>query len=254
MKRVSWNGVPALLLAVAVAGCSSLETKITRPEDQPTTMELRVEVPQTDGASSSAAPGPSLNVRIDDGSNVLNIAGASIVVRELAFRRQEGGGCVDADGSGEPDEDSCAEIIIDPDVIDLPVDQSSLSSGPLVVEPGTYDALVFRLHETREEDTSLLQQRPGLLGSSVTVAGSFDGTSLGDSAVFDPTGEIVLPLDDPIELEPGFASGMTLTVDVASWFRVDGDVVRPDTAAADTTLARRVSENILASFSLRPGT
>lgn len=254
MKRFARNGVPALLLAVAVAGCSSLETSITRPDDQPTTMELRVEVPQPDEASSSAAPGPSLNVRIDDGTNVLNISGATIVVREMAFRRQEGEGCVDADGSGEPDEDSCAEIIIDPDLIDLPVDRNSLSSGPLVVEPGTYDALVFRLHETREEDINLVNERPGLVGSSVAVAGSFDGTSLGDSAVFDPTGEVVLPLDDPIELDQGFSSGMTLTVDVASWFRAeDGTVLDPAELAQDSAGRAETAERILASFAIQAG-
>lgn len=252
MKRFPWNGAAILLLTAAVAGCSSLETSITRPDEQPTTMELRVEVPQSDEASSSAAPGPSLNVQIDDGDNVLNITGATIVVREMAFRRQEGDGCVDADGSGEPDEDSCAEIIIDPDVIDLPVDQPSISSGALVVEPGTYDALVFELYETRQEDLNVIDQRPDLLGSSVGVAGSFGGTSLGDSAVFNPTAEIVLPLEDPIELSEGASSGMTLTVDVASWFW-DGDTLINPSADQDSAMRAEVGQRILESLSIEAG-
>lgn len=253
MKRFPWNGVPALLLAATLVGCSSLETRITRPDDQPTSMELVIEVAEAT-ASASAAPDAGFNVVVEQDGNTLNIADAEIVVRELAFRRQEGEGCVDADGSGEPDDDSCAELVIDPDLIDLPVDQENLTSGAVVVEPGTYDALVFELHETREEDTNVLGERPGMLGSSVRVTGSYNGESLGDSAMFVPTGDVVLTLEDPIRLDEGAASAMTLTVDVASWFRVDGDLVRPDAAAADTTLARQVSENILASFSLRPGT
>lgn len=253
MKRFPWNGAPTLLLALVLAACSSLETRITRPEDQPTTMELVVVV---DGAASSAsvAPSPDGNVIVNEDGNTLNIAGADLVVRELAFRRQEGEGCVDADGSGEPDEDSCAELIIEPDLLQLPVDQESISSGQVIVEPGTYDALVFEVHVAREEDVNVIDQDRDMVGSSVRVAGSYNGTAMGDSAAFAPSGEVVLPLDDPIELDPGFASGMTLTVDVASWFRVDGTLVQPDAAAGDETLAARVSENVMNSFSVRAGT
>lgn len=252
MKTSHAVRVPSLVLAVAVAGCSSLETSITQPEE--TTMQLVVEVAET-GTSNSVAPGPSLNIVLEDGDgNTLSLAGAAIVVRELAFRRQEGEGCVDADGSGEPDEDSCAEILIDPDLLELPIDRDPIASGPIVVEPGTYDALVFELHETRQEDLNVVDQRPGMVGASVSVAGSYNGTSLGDSALFNPTGEVVLPLDDPIELNANFASGMTLTVDVASWFRLEEGLVDPSAAAGDTALARQVSENILDSFSIRAGT
>lgn len=246
--------VPSLLLAAALVGCSSLETSITRPEDQATTMELVVETEETT-SSTSAAPDPGFNIVVSDDANTLSIGRATIVVRELAFRRQEGEGCVDADGSGEPDEDSCAEIVIEPDLIDLPVDQNTISSGPLVVEPGTYDALVFDLHETREEDLNVVNQRPGLVGVSVAVAGSYNGSPLGDSAVFTPTEEFVLLLDDPIGLEEGFASGMTLSVDVASWFRdAEGTVVNPAEAAQDSALSEEVDQRILDSFSIRAGT
>lgn len=246
MKRLLWNGAPTLLLAVAAAGCSSLETSFTGPEDQPTTMQLRVEVPQSDGTSNSAVPGPSANVVVDDGESRLTITAVQIILDQVEFRRSSGEGCVDSDDPTQDDGDSCAELAVQPVVLDLPVASDPILSEAIAVETGTYEALEFDVVEATAADD------PTLVGVSVNVQGSIDGQALEDAS-FTPTGEVELLLEDPIELEQGFSSGMTLTVDVASWFQVDGTVIDPAAAAQDDSLSAEVADRIMGSFSIRSG-
>lgn len=249
MKRFPWKGAPALLVAVAVVACSSLETRITRPEDQPTSMRLRIEVPQSTSSSNSSAPSPSANVIVEDGDVTLNITAVDIVLDQVEFRRSSGEGCVDSDDPQQDDGDSCAELAVQPTVLELPVASEPISSQAITVEPGTYEALEFDVVvATADVDPTL-----AAAGASVRVRGSYDGQAL-DGATFAPTGEIQLELQDPIELEQGFSSGMTLTVDVASWFQDDSTLVDPNAAARDSALSAQVGQRILESFSIQAGT
>jgi hypothetical protein len=249
MKRFPWKGAPAVLLAVAVAGCSSLETSITRPEDQPTSMQLRIEVPQSGSSSNSSAPSPSANVIVEDGDVTLNISAVEIVLDQVEFRRASGEGCLDSDDPEQDDGDSCAELAVQPTVVDLPVASDPLNSQAITVEPGTYEALEFDVVVA----TAAVNPTLAAAGASVRVRGSFDGQAL-DGATFAPTGEVQLEVENPIELEQGFSSGMTLTVDVASWFQEqDGTLIDPNVAAQDSALSAEVAQRILASFSIRAG-
>lgn len=257
MKSFLTRRAPSLLLVAVLTACSSLETRITQPEDQPSTMELRVEVASL-ASGASAAPAPSLNVTVDDDQgNSLNLGEVLIVLDQVEFRRASGEGCVPSDDPEEDDGDACAEVVVEPTILELPVDQGIMTAANIAVEAGTYEALEFDVHVVTEEDANVISQVPALLGGSVQVRGSFNdgsgGTALGDSAVFAPEERMVLELDDPIELDDGVSGTVTLTVDVESWFLIDGALVRPDEAAQDTSLSRQVSENILDSFSLRPG-
>lgn len=248
MKRFPWKGAPALLLAVAVVACSSLETRITRPEDQSTSMQLRIEVPQSGSSSNSRAPSPSANVIVDDGDVTLNISAVDIVLDQVEFRRASGEGCIDSDDPEQDDGDSCAELAEQPTLVELPVATDPINSRAIVVEPGNYEALEFDVVvATGDVDPAL-----AAAGASVRVRGSFDGDPL-DGATFAPTGEVQLELEEPIELEEGFSSGMTLTVDVASWFQ-DGDtLIDPSVAAQDSALSAQVGQRILESFSIQAG-
>ncbi len=248
MKRFPWKGAPALLLAVAVVACSSLETRITRPEDQPTSMQLRIEVPQSESSSTSSAPSPSANVIVEDGDVTLTITAVEIVLDQVEFRRASGEGCVDSDDPEQDDGDSCAELAVQPTVVELPVASDPLNSQAITVEPGTYEALEFDVVVA----TADVNQTLAAAGASVRVRGSFDGEAL-NGATFAPAGEVQLELEDPIELGEGSSSGMTLTVDVASWFQ-DGDtLIDPNAAAQDSALSAQVGQRIQESFSIRAG-
>lgn len=258
MNELELRRITTLLLAGALVGCSSLETRITRPEDQPTTMELQVELPESSVSNSLQ---PSASVTASDGTNTLNITAVEIVVRELEFRRDTAEGiepCVDAESLDTDDGDACEEAWVAPDFLappggtSLPVEQGSASLGVLVVPPDTYEGLEFDVHETRDADTNIVTRRPRMVGFSVRVAGTYNEDPI-DEARFTPTGTVALPLDDPIDLGDGFASTMVLTVDVASWFEIDGTVVDPEVAAGDADLRAQVRDRIMSSFSIRAG-
>lgn len=248
MKRFPWKGAPALLLAVAVVACSSLETRITRPEDQPTSMQLRIEVPQSGSSSNSSAPSPSANVIVGDGSDTLNISAVDIVLDQVEFRRASGEGCVDSDDPEQDDGDSCAELVVQPTLVELPVASGPISSQAIIVEPGDYEALEFDVVVATADVNPTL----AAAGASIRVRGSFNGEAL-DGATFAPTGEVQLQLENPIELGEGSSSGMTLTVDVASWFQDEGTLIDPSAAAQDSVLSAQVEQRILESFSIEAG-
>lgn len=255
MKRFATARLPSLLLVVALAGCSSLETSINRPEDQPSTIELRVDVPASGPAGgASVVPDPSANVIVTDGGTTLNISKVELVLDQVEYRR--GGECVDSDDASQDDGDECSEVFVQPTFLDLPLEGDAVTTGPILADPGTYEGLEFDVHETTEQDVSVLNRNPTLAGASVQVRGSFDDGSGGVAFAptsFSPTGPVQLSLDTPIDLPDGGTSSMTLSVDVASWFRLESGVVNPEVAAADTALARQVRDNIMASFSLRAG-
>lgn len=240
------------LVAVALVACSSLETRITRPEDQPTSMQLRIEVPQNSSGSSSASavPGPSANVTIGDGTNTLNITAVRIVLDQVEFRRDSATGCVDADT--QDDGDPCAELAVQPTVLELPVASEPVITNAVVVEPGTYEALEFDLHVA--QNAQEVPQNLDLIGGSVLIQGSYNGSPLSE-ALYPVSGQVELELDSPIELETGFSSGMTLTVEVADWFQdSEGNVMDPSNAAAkDSATRAQVADRIMGSFSLEAG-
>lgn len=244
--------VVSALAAVALVGCSSLETRVTQPEDGPTSMELLLEVPQS-SSSGSVAPGPSANVVLSHGDVSMNLTGALLVMDQVEFRRQAGEGCIESDDLQQDDGDACAEAAVQPTPVELPVGEGDQSAGVVAVEPGTYEALEFDLYLVTESEIDILSRNSNLRGGSVLVQGSYDNTAL-DSAVFSPEGRVVLELDDPIDLGDGAAASMTLTVDVAAWFReADGSLVDPSAAARNPDASAAVSQRILDSFSIRAG-
>lgn len=238
----------AVLLIGALPACSSIESA----QDDEATLDFLVEVPEetTDGSATLA---PSLAVQLgDDAGNELQIRQAEIVVREVEFRRSSPEDCVDAEDPAEEDGDPCAEFLVDPALLILPVEAGEGAAGTIVVPTGTYEALKFYLHTAEEGDTRVLDARPEVEGASVFVSGIFNGRAV--SATFAPTGELDLVLDDPLELVRQGLGRVTLTADVSSWFRAaDGSLVDPEAAAGDTALSREVRERILDSFSARSG-
>ena len=254
-ERFPFARLPILAVVAAVVGCSSLETSVTRPDDRPSTMELRVEVPGV-ASAASVVPRPSASVVVEEGATTLTLSEVDVVLDQVEFRRADGE-CTDSSDPSRDDGDACSEVAVQPTVLELPTEQEFVTTGPVPVEAGSYEALEFDVHVVTAQDVNVLSQNPGLQGASVQVRGTFDdgsGAVPFDPVVFGPEGEVQLDLAGPIDLPDGDSAAMTLSVDVDAWFRLEGGLVDPSVAAQDTALARQVRENILASFSVRAGT
>lgn len=251
MKNVRVALGVTLLPVVALAGCSSFESTLVG-EDADARLDFLVEVP---GGGSDVAPdvSPSFTVEAsDDAGNELVISTAELVLREVEFRRSSTDDCVDAGDPAQDDGDPCVEFLVNPALLLLPVEQGDGRAGTVSAPQGTYEALEFDLHRAEEGDTRVLEQRPEIEGGSVFVSGFYNDRAV--SATFAPTGPVELLLADPLQLTGGAFGRLTLTVEVASWFRADdGSLVDPEAAVQDTALSREVRERILDSFSARSG-
>lgn len=258
------RSLPTILLgalgsAVLLGACSSSEVRITLPEDQPANISLFIEVPDDQVRNAVT---PAFSVRIEDGSDTLQINEAVLVVNQIEFGRDTGE-CVD---STNPDDgDACSEAQQDPTnpvLITAPVDLQSaiLTSQPIDVEPGDYDRLELDLHPATSENTEIVTQ--GIApGSSVRVRGSFNGQPLADESggtiQFGPEASLELELGEPGEsftLNEGESGAITLVVDVDSWFRdEEGSLIDPRDAVADPDLKSVVEQNISESLQATPG-
>lgn len=241
----------ALLVgATALAACSSFEARIGGPDGPDGLLQLAAEVPGVEAPSS--AMGPDANIILDDGENRLQIDQADIVLEQVEFRPQGGGECVD--GSSADDGDACFEVVVNPDVLPLPLQEGIVQAGDVAADSGSYDGLEFNVHVAESGDTNVLDQRPSMVGASVRVTGAFNGVAFEEPVLLAPSGTVELTSPSPALVRPGEATAMTLTVDVASWFRnPDGSLIDPGTVADDDSLTAVVHDRILSSFSLRSG-
>lgn len=233
-------------------GCSSFEFDSTGPGDTPTSLQLFGEVPEDQFDSDQGA------VRVEEGGDVLLIRNVQIALVQLEFGRTSGE-CVDS--TSPNDGDACSEVLTDPSdpgFIEVPVaQQASQLTGPIAVEPGTYDRLEFDFHPVEQTDSGLLTQGFAL-GQSVIIEGSFNGQELEDGdnkpgVQFAPDVSLQLPLDATLQLAVDESGAITLTADVASWFLSGGELLDPVQAASDPGLRDTVEQNIIASLSARRG-
>lgn len=233
-----------------LAACSSLEFSSTGPGEDRGTLTMFVEIPEEQVRQAQIAGGssPSFSVRIEEEADTLNLVVIRLAVDQVEFGRTSGE-CTDS--STTDDGDACREAVVDPTAMELPVDaQRAQLTNALVSRTGTYDRLEMDFHLVEMTDNALLFQEQFQVGTSVLMRGTFNGT--GVEAFFSPEGSVEIPLNPPISLQEGQAASITLVVDVSGWFRdQNGDLINPNEAANDPTIADMVEQNIAESFSAR---
>lgn len=244
MKRSTLGAVVVAL--VLAAGCSSLETSLTDPDDNPPIFDVFVEIPSEQ--VGSAAVSPAIEVS-DDQGNILTITEASLVVREMELGRGSGE-CEDL-GDSDQDDDACAELTSDPRLLELPATQGQAQLSRLQVSAGSYDRLEFELRQATE-DADFLDTNPQIVGESVVVSGDFNDTSF--TVRLDPQADLTVGFPEPVQAQAGGLSQVTLVIDMGAWFRAeDGSLIDPSEAAGTGELESRVESQLTNSFSIELG-
>ena len=226
---------PAALLLV---GCTGTAPKAS----QPISLSITTRSPSTSSLPTASA---SASIQIGTGANSLTINQAQVVLSRLEL--SPSGSCATA---GEKDD--CDELQAGPALVDLPVDGTTKVVLDGAVAPGSYTALRARLDAvTPDEDepgvSAFLVAHPDWKGISVKVTGVFtDAKSQTHAFTFtsEADAEIEAAFQPAITVAAG-TSNLTVSVDVASWFKDEtGAVIDP----TDPANAHAIDHNVQRSF------
>jgi hypothetical protein len=192
-------------------------------------------------------------VSITSGTDVLTITDAQLVVARMELQRS-GATCAStaAAGDDEVDEQNCAELELEPTLIDIPVDGTLISALGTAIPAGTYSALEAKIRPLRADadhgrgSAAFLTAHPDLAGVSVRVTGTFN------TATFTYTGsprvELERAFDPPFTVDATHPN-LTVNVDLSNWFKTSaGALIDPATATPGSANGALVSDNIRRSF------
>lgn len=221
--------------------------------------------------ATRAVPGSSLALSgapdtLTDGTNVLVIDTAQLVIREIELERVEGSvTCPDDDdhdghddgqsaqgaqriahASDDDEDDDCDEVHIGPYLLDLPLGAGAARQFMVEVPAGTYDEVDFKVHKPGDSDASFLAAHPEFRGRSVRVVGTWNGTPFVYTG--DASSEQEAALVPPLTMAEGAGTELTLFVDLSTWFRVNGSLVDPALANEGGQWEEAVERSIKASI------
>jgi len=113
---------------------------------------------------------------------------------------------------------------------------------------GTYDELMLQIHKptSNAADAAFVAANPAFNGVSIRVNGTFNGTPF--TFTTDLTEVVKIDLDEPVEVLADGEVGLTLLLDVGSWFLDQGGTALLDPAALSQQGRSRIEQNIRQSF------
>lgn len=193
-----------------------------------------------------AVAAPSAEPIITDGTNTIELSSVQVVLREIELKRVE---VADCDSTAS--DDDCEEFETGPVLVDVPLTGGVETLVTVDVPAGTYDEIEFEIHKVSNddpEDAAFRAAHPDLVGLSIRVTGTYNGTPF--SFETDLNAEQEFELAVPLVVEEG-AGGTNLTVriDLDGWFRTaGGSLIDPASANKGGPNEGLVKENIKNSF------
>lgn len=248
----SLRTVKPLLVAgalVATAACDD----VFGVSDQPS-----VTISFTTPAVPVSAARFALEPLTDPDGRVLVISSVDLVVERVRLERAEPFTCIGDDSSGVGSHDTCETFRVGPVLVPLPLDGGVMTPFQTPIPPGRYDELRLRVRKPGDDSTTLafFAANPEWpRRAAVRVRGTFDrGDGSGVQSF-----ESYIEADARFELDliPVFVVpegsdetfNLTVSIDVASWFRrADGRLVDPRDAQIGGPEARFVEDRIEESF------
>lgn len=189
------------------------------------------------------------------GADELVLKKVQLVLRKIELDRTGTADCAgefeNEDANGNDDhagrrEEGCEEVIRDPILIDVPVDDALHPVITVPLPAGTFTELEAKLAPARESSTQFNATNPDLVGKSVRVVGTFKGAPF----VFTSSVRSKLELEfDPALVIDQTTKNATISLDVRKWF-VDssGAVIDPSAATAESSARAQIENNIRRSF------
>jgi hypothetical protein len=171
-----------------------------------------------------------------------------LVLKEIELKRVESYDCDDDRRGGRGSDDACEELVLGPLLLDLPLTGVPARIVTVDADTGTFREVEFKVHKPEDDpgDRAFLDAHPEFRRVSIRVRGRYDGqtfvylTDLGAEQEYD--------LVPPLVVREGTATNLTLTVDLARWFLVNGQLVNPLLGLKGQPLESPIKENIKRSF------
>lgn len=181
-------------------------------------------------------------------ANELVIQKVQLVFRKIELDRTGAADCVAEDESGDDHPNvggECEDIMLNPLLVDVPVDNALHPVINIPLADGTYRQLEARLGPARDNATVFNTANPNLVGKSVRVEGTFKGTPfVFMSAV---NARLEMEFDPPLVID-ATTKNATVSIDVSKWFlNSSGQVIDPTTGPPGTNTAQ-IETNIRRSF------
>ena len=228
----------ALLLASA---CSSADRGATGPNAHTVSLSFSTKRP---AGAIVAGGNQSSFLTLGTATDTIVITKAQVVLSKVELATADSVTCTTTDSSSE-----CEELHADPELVDLPVDQSVMTALLTAIPAGTYtkfEAHVRLVKSTDVGGSAFLATHPEFSGVSIRVEGTFNGTPF----VYTGTAgaELELEFAPPLVVD---STGMNITVnvDLSSWFmNGSGGLVDPATANSGGPNESLVAHNIHQSF------
>jgi hypothetical protein len=179
---------------------------------------------------ASAAP-----ITVDGGGNSLVINRVQLVLGEIELKSALSAECT---GSTE---DGCPEVELDPVLVDLPLEgRASLNLGALV-PAGTYQEVEFKIDAVNDDhsaEATFIAAHPDFRNVSVRVEGTFNGSPFVFTSPVDA--KVESELATPVVVTADSPLNLTISIDVASWFRSGATVLDPRDAANASAIANNI--------------
>jgi hypothetical protein len=240
---------PALIALALTLGCSAQAGNGGASGTLHVAVSSRTPLEPGVAARFSRAPSrctPSLSAAANAtailcGDDVVVLRKVSVVLRTIELERAD---------VAQQDVPQMHEVETGPIRFDLPLGVTTVAHVVTVngLVPGRYDKLDFEIHRPAPvEDAVFVLRNPDLVGVSVRVEGAFGQGNAATNFVY--TSDLEAEREEGLSLvvpERG-SVGVTLRLDVANWFVVDGGLINPQTANQVGPNERAVRDNIRGS-------
>ena len=234
--------LPSAILILAA--CSDSTTGAGRPA----AMTLSVTAQRASSASlsrlASATP-----ISVEGGGNTIVIDQVRLVLGEIELELASADCSDSGHGSGSGvsgNGNDCPEIELDPVLIDVPLAGTATLDLGVLVPAGSYRELEFKV-EKADDDTGpeaeFLRAHPEFRGVSIRVDGTFNGQPFTFRSALEA--EIEAEFNRPLVVSAAEPLNLTVSVDVASWFKGAGGTVLDPSSPAN---AFAIGQNIRLSF------
>jgi hypothetical protein len=227
-----------------LAACADSTTAAGRPA------AMTLSVTSRSAAAPSSALAAAAPITVAGGGNTLVINQVRVVLGEIELK-QAGADCSgsrsEASGSGKSGrENDCTEVELDPMLVDVPLNGTATLDLGALVPAGTYRELEFKIENADDDsgpEAAFLRAHPEFRGVSVRVDGTFNGQPFTFKSAVEA--QIEMELNAPLVVGAANPLNLTISIDVASWFKGAGGAVLDPSGVGN---AIQIAQNIRASF------